>query len=308
MNLSKRWHDYWFGAESPNTLACVRIVLFGLLFIYYLPVDFRLYADPAMSLFWRPVFPFLLISLPPATADAVAAFQVVWKVSLLLACVGLLTRPATLVAFLLGFYLLGVAQSYAVMTHVDAAIPLALGVMAAARSNHALALDMYFWRHGAMLSSGEYRWPVQVLRLITVFVLFNGGLSKLRHGGFDWVFSDNLSILLLQNQHYFTPQPPLTSLGVELAPYVWLTQILALGTLLVELAIPLALVSLRARWLLIPSVCLMFVTIRLLLGPNFTPYLICLVACWPAWNQLARRVPRSLPVAKIVTARMLSRI
>lgn len=295
MNLVDRWHAFWFREESPVSLALLRIVLFGLLFFYYLPADYRPLGDPSLAPFWRPVFPLLLIPLPTVSSETLALMQVAWKLSLLLACIGLMTRLATLSAFLIGSYLIAIAQSYAVMSHVDAAIPLVLGVMAAARCNHALALDRRVFRRPAMPPSGDYRWPLQATRLITVFVLFNGGVSKLRHSGLEWAFSENLSIVMLQNQHYYTPHPPLTTWGVDLAPIVWFTQMLAFGTLLIELGMPLALVSDLARRLLVPSALMMFVAIRLLLGPDFTPFIICLVACWPNWASLARKFVDARP-------------
>jgi len=172
--------------------------------------------------------------------------------------------------FGLGLYLIGAMRSVS-MNHIDAVLILVLGIMAVARCGNACSLDRWLigrTRLQASRPSGDYRWPVQLIQIATILPLFVAGISKLRHAGLEWVFSDTLAIVLLQN-HFRTD--PLLPWGVELARYGWLCQLLAAGELITELALPLALVSVRARLVLIPGALGLLLGFRLLLGPNFAP-------------------------------------
>ncbi|MFN8511708.1 MAG: hypothetical protein U0841_03770 [Chloroflexia bacterium] len=282
-NLKDRWLEFWFAPAAARPLALCRIAFYGLLFVYYLTYDFGVWAlAPADS--WAPTPPFLIFDVPRASHELLVLLQFAWKAALLCACLGLATRAATAASFGLGLYLIGVMRSVS-MNHTDAALILVLGIMAVARCSDACALDRWLigrTRLQASRPSGDYRWPVQLIQIATILPLFVAGISKLRHAGLEWVFSDTLAIVLLQN-HFRTD--PLLPWGVELARYGWLCQLLAAGALITELALPLALVSVRARLLLIPGALGLLLGFRLFLGPNFAPLMICYVF-WLPWRQI----------------------
>jgi hypothetical protein len=73
----------------------------------------------------------------------------------------------------------------------------------------------------------------------------------LRMSGLAWLTSDHLARLLLQ-QHYGVEPPPLGAWGLTIAASPVLSHGLPAATLGVELAFPLALLSARARCLVVP--------------------------------------------------------
>ena len=100
--------------------------------------------------------------------------------ALLLACLGLATRLATATAFGVGCYLIGFMRNVS-LSHTDAALIIVLGIMAVARCGDACALDnRLFGRNRASTSalSGVYRWPMQLIRVVTILPLFAGGLAN----------------------------------------------------------------------------------------------------------------------------------
>ncbi len=72
----------------------------------------------------------------------------------------------------------------------------------------------------------------------------------------------------------------------RIAASPWLHHGLAAATLGLELAFPIALLSPRARCLIVPAAYLMHVGIRVLLGSNFLG-LIVVYAFWVPWERLA---------------------
>lgn len=67
---------------------------------------------------------------------------------------------------------------------------------------------------------------------------------------------------------------------------------LAATTLAVEVGYPLALVSRKARWVLVPGTCGMLIGIRVLMGPSFPQLLICSLF-WVPWDRLGARLRKA---------------
>jgi hypothetical protein len=120
-------------------------------------------------------------------------------------------------------------------------------------------------------------------------VFFAAGLAKLRYSGLAWAASDNLAIILIEDNYPKGRTDPLTTWGLYLAQHGWLCRLLAAVTLVLELGYPLALVSQTARWAFVPGSCLMLIGIRLLMGPAFEQFLICSLF-WLPWDRLGARL------------------
>jgi hypothetical protein len=222
--------------------------------------------------------------------ETLRALQVVWKVSLALSCLGLMTRASTAGAFLLGIYLLGLPHNFGKTHHIDAVLVITLGLMALARSGDAFSLDRLLRRRDdrPVLPSSEYTWPIRAACVAYALVFFGAGYAKLSRSGPDWIFSDNMAITLLQSNYHVAAFDPPVTWNAWLARHQWMCQLVALGTVLLELAAPLALFSRRAAWVLVPACTLMLIGIRLLLGPSFFEFMIVTVF-WINWEWLARR-------------------
>jgi hypothetical protein len=288
--LAARWHAYWFAPALPFDLALGRITFFGLLAVLYAPYDFRGWADVAPVL-WSPTWAFAGLDLPVPSAAQLGVMQRVWKIALVSAALGLATRTSITTALGLGFYLLGLPHCFGKIHHYDAILIFAFAILALSRCGDALSLDRLLARarRGAALPpptpSGEYTWPIRAIWLLMALVFFGAGVSKLATSGLAWIFSDTMAIFLVQHQYHFGNAVPLTSFGLVLARHAWLCRLLAAATIVCEAGYPLALVSRRARVVLVPGMLLMQLGIRVLLGPTFFAMMACNVF-WVPWDRL----------------------
>jgi hypothetical protein len=277
--FSRAWRRFWFEASPPEALGLCRILFFTGLFLYELPVRPSLWAGVA-DVFWTPIQAFRILHLPLLPASALLAAEIVWKISLAAAAIGLATRASTIIAFGLGFYLLGLQNNFGKIHHRDAAVVLALLVLAFSQCGAALSADGWIAsrkRPGRVPPdlSAEFTWPARLVQVLVTFVFFSAGVSKLRHAGLEWITSDNLAIVLRQLQHSVSTRRPWLPWGVEIARHRGLCRALAAGVLATEVASPLALVSRRARFLLVPGQILLLIAIRALLGPQFLQVIFC---------------------------------
>ena len=282
----QRWLDYWFAPVGPENLALGRIICYGMLFLLSWSTDLAPFGK--LAAFWSPLPTAQLLGITAPSVGTLVAAQFAWRAALLCCCLGLLTRPAAVIAPALGFYTIGMPYNFGSIKHDDAIVVLVLGVLALARTGDAYSLDRWLARRrgraATIAPSGEYRWPIRMIWLLTAWVLCAAGLSKLWLSGPAWVFSENLAILLLQNQYHLTSTDPLPYLGPWLARSIWLCQLLAACTLAVEVLMPLALISAWARRLLVPGALLLLIGFRAALGPDFSRLIICMVF-WVPWDR-----------------------
>jgi hypothetical protein len=135
----------------------------------------------------------------------------------------------------------------------------------------------------------EYTWPIRAAWVAIALVYFAAGVAKVRYGGFEWIASDNLALRLVQSHYGLSNTPPLTSWGLHVARYPAVCQALAAVTVAAELGYPFALVDRRMRLLIVPTLFLVQIGIRLMMGPSFAPLLIAHVF-WVPWAAAAAGV------------------
>jgi predicted DCC family thiol-disulfide oxidoreductase YuxK len=294
-SLLKRWIHFWFEPSQSTNLSLCRLLFFGIFFQHYLRTDSRAWAH-VPDIFWMPIPLFKFLHVPVLSSDLLAILDSTWKVALALSCLGLLTRPSTAVSFILGVYLLGLPHNFGKTHHSDTLVVLIMGIMASCRCGDSWSIDrlIRLWRghqdaaaETRPMLSGEYTWPVRLVWVLFILVFFGAGISKIRHSGLEWIFSDNMRYLLIR--HHYTHEP-LTSWGLYLAQYNWLCQLLAAATLVLEGGSPIALFSHRLRLLIIPSLFFMQVGIWALMGVRFLEYLFCFLF-WIPWDRLVRWLP-----------------
>ncbi len=296
--LARRWDRFFFAPDSAENLAICRIVFYGGLLALVWDADYAAWGRVA-NVFWMPelCWPFGRLGLPRLGPEALGPMSIAWKISLGLACLGLLTRPAALASFALGFYLLGMPHCLGARSHTDAALVLILGVMAFARTGDALSIDRRL-RGGRVTPSGEYRWPVRAAWLILSAVFFAAGYAKATYGGWEWVFSDNMAYILVEHQFPTEHPEALVSWGTWIARRPWLARGLAASALILELGYPLAMFSRTARIVFVPGMLAAVVGFRVLLGPSFIPLMLCHVF-WVRWRaELAGTTSRAVGKGK----------
>lgn len=98
--------------------------------------------------------------------------------------------------------------------------------------------------------STRYGFPLAVASLVTVLTYVVAGIAKLRYGGLEWMFGDTLgnhvAYSASRQDLIGASAPPLAALAVS---HAWIFPPLAVGSVLIELAAPLALLGRRSRWL-----------------------------------------------------------
>jgi len=296
-SVRNRWNRYWFEPAPPIGLAICRVLFFGAFLVYYLRISYTELADvPPHS--WHAIWPFVLVGIRLPSALTLNVLQWLWWASLLGACVGAAYRWTSLAAFALGLYLIGLTEQIARINHSDAIVVFGLGIMAVSRAADTFSVDALLGliSSNRLNESGEYTWPIRAMWVVIVTIYFAAGVTKLVTSGLVWITSDNLSNLLMLAP---IAQSPLTLVGQELGRHRALSTTLAALTLIVELAAPLALVSRRARWIVVPALYGMQVGIRLLMGPGFTEFFVCGLF-WIPWGRLDTHLRFSSPRVRTV--------
>ena len=290
--LRNWWQFYFFEPRQAVNLSICRILFFGLMLFDQFRIEPSRWAEVDGS-FWMPIRIFQTLGLNIASSSTLSALTQVWLLSMLLSCLGVLTRLSTAVSFILGFYLLGLPHNFGKTHHNDTLLVFFLAIMAVARVGDRFSLDRLFWSHFRPAQaasqdvtpqfSGEYTWPIHLVWILMVLVFFAAGVAKVKNAGFAWVFSDNMTNTLIW--HHYTGHMPPTNLGPVLASSPLLCRILAGISLLLELAAPLAIISRRLRFPIIFSLLLMQVGIWVLLGVSFRQYFYCYVF-WMPWDKM----------------------
>ena len=301
------WEAFWFAPGAAVTLGTCRILFFGALFVWQLPNDYSAWGGYSDA-FWMPIWLFNVLQLPPASPLVLAWLQLAWKIALLLSAAGLCARPAMAVAFLLGTYLMGLPHNFGQTQHFDTLVVFVSGAMALSRAADACSLDA--WIHLRLRSEqgsarhenerhdcAEYTWPIRLVQVMMALIFCAAGISKLRHGGLAWVFSDNLALLLLRQQYHLSDGEPLTRWGIAVADHRWAAQALAASAVTIETLFPLALFSRRARAVLVPCGLAFLLGIRALMGPTFEQFMICYVF-WVPWSSVVAAVRARAPVSR----------
>jgi hypothetical protein len=298
--LADEWMCFWFEPVPASNLAISRLTFFGLLWLLYVPYDFRGWADVSPALF-EPIWLFENFRVPVLSATAIGIAQVTWKVALACSCLGVLSRVSMPIAAVLGLYLLGLPHNFGQTYHFDAMIVIAIGILACSRAGDALSIDqaMRRWRGHPRepQPSGEYLWPAQLICVGVSLVFFAAGVAKLWTSGFQWFLSDHMAMLLDRVQYNISDADPLVNWGSAIARMPFAAQALALTTIVVETAYPVALFSRRLRIPIVLAGAGLLIGIRLLMGPTFEQFLF-LNVFWVRWDRVAARVPARFRLRK----------
>ena len=286
------WNRFWFEPGPAAALGICRVLFFGTLLLWQLPHDFSPWGAYS-SVFWMPIWLFDTLRVPLLPASAIAAVQAIWKAALFLAAIGLFTRVAMVVAFVLGTYLMGLPHNFGQTQHFDTLVVFACGALAISRAADAWSVDGWLAsrRRGEPIvrpDDGEYTWPIRFVWVAMAMIFCAAGISKLRHSGLDWIFSDNLALLLQRQQYHISDGEPWTNWGLWVARHPWVAQAMAASSVVIETLFPLSLFSRHARRILVPAGLLFLVGIRALMGPTFEQFMLCYVF-WIPWRSILSR-------------------
>jgi hypothetical protein len=282
-----RWIRFWFTPTTPTNLGVSRMLFFGGMLAMYVHEDFSAWGNISDA-FWLPIPLFAALHVKAFDVDTLVTLQAMWRVALALSAIGLLSRVAMTVSFVVGVYLLGLPHNFGQTYHFDALLVLVMGVLAASRAGDACSVDAWLEGVPEVQPSGEYTWPLRAIWVAMALVFFAAGFAKVRYGGVAWITSNNMSILLTRALYHVSDADPMTRAGLWIAQRHWFSSGLAAGAVAIELGFPLALISRRARALLVPAAFGMLIGIRILMGPTFGGFLVAGVF-WIPWDALKRR-------------------
>jgi hypothetical protein len=277
------WNRFWFRSATAENLAICRILLVGSILLLRWNEDYRFVCEMAST--WKPslLTGFLFPGGVPGEAF-IGGLQLAWKLSLVTALVGLFTRASLWLGIISGSVVMNLYFAVTRMPHEAAPVVLCLAVLGLSRCGDAYSMDSLFRAGGTFRGRGavgpDYRWPVMLCRLVISVVLCNAGLNKLRNGGLEWVFSDNLTQLLAGRPGTY---------GTFLSQWPLFCSVLAGSVIAVEVLHPLSLFSRRAAMVLVPAGVLMIAGFWVFMGIPFF-LIILLHIFWIPWVGIVDRV------------------
>ena len=279
----KRWNELWFEPWGPENLGLTRALVSGLFLWSHLSWDFSHWLNISDA-FWLPVPLIHALGIDIPSPAFVLVLQRVFFIALSLGFIGLFSRAAFAVTFLSGLYLFGMRQSFGFVEPAEGHFFIMFGIFAMSRCGDAFSVDSLVrrWRgrnHRIQekAARGTYSWPVRLMQLLFVSVFFAGGVAKMRLGGLDWIFSDNLALTVQVID--------LGPLSHWLAENVLLGQVLSVGALALELLSPLALFSRRARIVIVPCLFFMQIGFAVTMRATFRTFFLT-YAFWIPWDLL----------------------
>jgi hypothetical protein len=299
VTAARGWFRFWFEPTSPIDLGISRVLFFGGVLLAYGWTDFSEWGQVAPE-FWMPLPAFSVLGLHAVGPGGLKILQLVWRLALVASAIGWQTRLSMWIAFVLGFYLLGLPHNFGHTFHFDATLVIAMGILACSRAGDACSVDAAL-DGSTRRPSGEYTWPVRAVWVAMSLVFLAAGIAKLRYGGLAWIYSSNLSIVLNRAAYHVSDADPITGLGLWIAAHGWASRAIAAMTVIVELGFVASLFSRTARLILVPSAAAMLLGIRVLMGPTFGAFLI-LNVFWVPWSAALEAIAARVKLRPRTTA------
>lgn len=294
--LNSAFSVFFFKEDAPQNLGICRFLFFGIILCLYFGADFSQWAK-VPEVLWHPIFIFDFFRVPVFSVDVLSFLGTVWLVSLFFSSVGFLARPSVACAFVLGFYLLGMQNSFAKTHHTESLLLIIFCVLCFSRCGDGFSVDAilrrrYGWWPGAAAlkkQSWEYRWPVRLIWVMFALVFCAAGISKLRNSGLEWITSGYMATLFINKGLAGDRADPLIGwLPFWLGSNIWFCSFLAGLTVLFECFSPLSLVNRHLRMVIIPGLFFMVLGFWIVMGIPF-PQLLAAFVFWVPWDRVAVR-------------------
>ena len=242
----KRLVSWWLTPMPASRLALLRVAIGGIALVY---LAIRVPHLLGLSHYTEPQFrpiglsSFLTAPLSEAWLSVSVGISLLCGAAFVAGLGFALSGPAFALSFL---WITTYRSSFGMIFHTENLLALHVLLLGASRAADTLSVDAR--RHGRPepAPSAEYGWPVRALCLVTTLAYFLAGVAKLKLAGGPWLEGE-----LLRRQIAYDNLRKI-ELGTDVFPLgPWLVRhravfpVLAIGTMLVELGAPLALV--RAR-------------------------------------------------------------
>ena len=139
-------------------------------------------------------------------------------------------------------------NSWGMPFHTENLLVLHALVLAVVPAADAWSVDA---RGRAAPAAERYGWPLRALAVITVIAYVLAGIAKLRLGGWAWTDGDALrEQIAIDNLRKHLMGAPMSPVAAAFLEHTWMMSALAIGTMVVELGAPVALLHRRiaAAW------------------------------------------------------------
>jgi hypothetical protein len=277
----------WFAAEThPVNLAVVRITVFWILFEVLRTGSYRRDARMPADLRFPPPGWDPILEAIPVTVASITALQIAAAVFALLALVGLWTRPAALLATLLGCFVLVTPYLFGKVDHNLHHIIWFGLLLASSPSGDALSFDAWLARRRGQPPPGParaYALPIRMMWLLMGVSYFSAGFYKLLALP-EWVTSDHFKFLLYES---WWARHALPVLRIDRHPL--LLQALAAGTIVFEISFLFLVIARRTR----PLAALAGLVFHAATAYFLRIYFVALALCYVVfvdWHALAQRL------------------
>ncbi|CDO34527.1 hypothetical protein [Novosphingobium sp. KN65.2] len=280
-SLTQKWDRYWFPDAPLLDLAILRVIAVGTqlaLMVFdsrYGLVSLREISELPVS-FYRPL-PFFrpILAILGGHTFTISEIQTIHIAAIAVgfaALVGLWTR-VTLFLFAAGVMLVQLwALSHGDIHHPEAAMMIALGVLALSPAGAVLSLDAWLQRGSRRTTfqqqvtslSREAKWPILVVQWLFGLMYLSASYSKLSIGGVDWPNGFTLQYYLAMDGLRWN-----SLLGVWLSQFHWLCVIGQWAVLIFQSTFFLSLIFPKLKWLYVPIGMAMHIGIYLMLKAPF---------------------------------------
>jgi hypothetical protein len=270
--------DRWlFAPETAGRVRMTRMLLAGLIGIRLATGPHRGLAGQPAALF-RPVWFLEWLGQMPSLG-ALVAIQVVGVVAAALAVLGWRERGTFLVAWGSLLVIAALRASRGKIQHNDLPLLLVAAVFVAAP----VGLRLFDQRR-----SVAWGWPVRTSLVVVTGVYFLTGFQKLVASGPAWVLSDNL-----RNVMYGAPlsgHAPTEAVSAFIADRPLLAQLVAFGTLAVELGAVVTLARPRLRPWYVLAVAVLHAGVYLTHGLDYSMWVGTAAIVLIDWDAVAHRL------------------
>jgi hypothetical protein len=245
-----------------------------------------------------------LLGVPYLAPGAMRALMAGLYIAWVCAAVGFFSRAAKVATALGMLVALGFQQAYvAGASHTHYLLLWSLFCLAFSTSDLDWSVDSWLSRKASLRRSttsraqeglGATGLPRQALLLIAVASYFSAGASKLVDAGLVW--ANGVSVQqYIASQVGQTSFELVTSLRMWVAGQLWLCFLFSVGSLVLELGAPLALISRRLRHAFIVGWVAMHVVIVVVMFPNFWIQAWCVGVLLTDWHWIRRVSARWIP-------------
>lgn len=272
--LIKAVDRHWFGPLPEFYLSLARVIVFGgLLFFLVSPfpfgepkelarqhwaaaIDDSLYQPiPALKVLLLPLGPWGAVRPSPELLQAVWLIAVATAVG---AALGIRGRLNMLCCAATTTLLYAHAYSYREFHHPYAALVISVWVLAlgpitgagswgrfVARGRKAMRTRQLRPRLSEADARPLIRWPLRVIQWVLVLIYLSAGISKLLHGGLDWLNGHTMAYFLSEDGIQWYDG---RGIGMWLTQYPSILSLLSVVTLAFELTFVLAVLFPRLAW------------------------------------------------------------